>query len=381
MPKEITLSGDIGFEVTARELDIELKKAAGADVLLLVNSRGGFVFEGIEMFNLIRAYKGHTEARIVGLAASAASYVILAAEKVTAFDNAAFFIHNALAIVIGNHNDMRKRADELEGLSSMLAKAYVNKSGKTAKEIEALMDAETIFFADEILEAGFVDEIIESKDVEDATDKASAIIQARASMTICINRMRASDAANEDYQKAVAYMDSMKLLGDSDTDNTAVADDDINSNSNDTTPAGAGNKKQEDKQLKTLAELLAENPSAKAEHDKLIAKARTEGATGAKDEMKEVIERVAPILKSSDYSEAVKACGVKAITGEGTVAAFEAVVVMADETIEKAKAEAAKKETDSTKETPGASGKKLTDAEAEAEFKKKKDDVKAQGGF
>ena len=133
--------------------------------------------------------------------------------------------------------------------------------------------------------------------------------------------------------------------------------------------------------MKTLAELLTENPSAKAEHDALVTKARTEGATVAKDEMKVVIDRVAPILKSPDYSEAVKACGVKAITGEGTVAAFEAVVVMADETIEKAKAEAAQKESDETDETPGASGKKLTDAEAAAEFKKKKDDVKAQGGF
>jgi len=213
MPIEITLSGDVGFEITARELDVELKKANGADVLLLVNSRGGFVFEGIEIFNLIRAYKGHIEARIVGLAASAASYIVLAAEKVTAFDNAAFFIHNAINIVFGDHNDMRKMADDLEGLSNMLAKAYVNKSGKSAKEIKALMDEETIFFADEILEAGFVDEIIESEDVDNSTDKASAIITARASMDICIKRMRESDAANEDYLKAVAYMDSMNLLG------------------------------------------------------------------------------------------------------------------------------------------------------------------------
>ena len=133
--------------------------------------------------------------------------------------------------------------------------------------------------------------------------------------------------------------------------------------------------------MKTLAELLVENPSAKAEHDKIVATARTEGATGAKDEMKAVVERVAPILKSPDYSDAIKTCGVKAITGEGTVAAFEAVVVMADETLELAKAEAAKIESAKLKETPGASGNKLTDAEAAAEFQKKKDAVKDQGGF
>lgn len=214
MPHEITLSGDIGFEITAKELDIELKKANGADALLLVNSRGGFVFEAIEIFNLIRAYKGHIETRIVGLAASAASYFILAADKITAFDNAAFFVHNAINIVWGNHNEMRKMADELEGLSNMLAKAYIDKSGKSAKEIKALMDEETIFFADEILDAGFVDEIIESEDLEDTTDRASAIIVARASMASCLKRMRESDAVNEDFEKAVAYMDSMELLAD-----------------------------------------------------------------------------------------------------------------------------------------------------------------------
>ena len=129
--------------------------------------------------------------------------------------------------------------------------------------------------------------------------------------------------------------------------------------------------------MKTLAELLAENAPAKAEHDIFIATARTEGATEAKDEMKAVMNRVAPILGSPDYSEAVKACGVKAITGEGTVAAFEAVVVMADEAIEKAKAEAAQKETDETGETAG--GATGEDAEAEAAYKAKQDRLKGKG--
>ncbi len=133
--------------------------------------------------------------------------------------------------------------------------------------------------------------------------------------------------------------------------------------------------------MKTLAELLTENPSAKAEHGILRATARTEGATEAKEVMKAVVDRVAPILGSDAYSGAVKACGVKAITGEGTVAAFEAVVVIADEAIELAKAEAAQKETEEGEETPGASGGKLTDAEAAAKHKKMKEEVKAQGGF
>lgn len=133
--------------------------------------------------------------------------------------------------------------------------------------------------------------------------------------------------------------------------------------------------------MKTLTELFAENPSAKVEHEALIAKARTEGATATKDEMKAVISKVSPVLTSAEYGPDVKEAGIKAIIGDGPIATFETLVVLADRDTEKAKAEAAKKETENGKETPGASGAKLTDAEAAEAFKKKKDDVKAQGGF
>ena len=133
--------------------------------------------------------------------------------------------------------------------------------------------------------------------------------------------------------------------------------------------------------MKTLAELLIENPSAKTEYDGLIVTARTEGATEAKDVMKAVIAKVSPVLTSAEYGPDVKDAGIKAIIGDGSMSTFETLVVIADRDTEKAKAEAAKKESGDTGETPGASGEKLTDAEAAAEFKKKKEAVKEQGGF
>ena len=133
--------------------------------------------------------------------------------------------------------------------------------------------------------------------------------------------------------------------------------------------------------MKTLAELLAENLSAKAEHDKLVVTARTEGTTEARDVMKAVIAKVSPVLTSAEYGPDVKDAGIKAIIGDGPIATFETLVVLADRDTEKAKAEAAKKETEKGKETPGASGEELTDAEAKAAFDKKKADVASQGGF
>lgn len=217
MAKIIALSGHVGWELTAEDIRAELKDAKGGDVEFHVNSPGGFVFEGIEIFNIIRDYEGHTEARIIGLAASMMSYIVLAADKVSAYDNATFMIHNAIAFAIGSHNDMRKVANTLESLSNILAKAYAIKTGKSLDEIKALMDDTTFLFGDEILHEGFIDEIIEApeddkhEDDKDK-DKESALMGARASVEICFNKVRNSKAANEDFERAVAYTDSLSLL-------------------------------------------------------------------------------------------------------------------------------------------------------------------------
>lgn len=380
MAKIIALSGVVGWEITASDIRNDLIAANGSDVEFHVNSPGGFVAESLEIFNLIRGYSGQTEARIVGEAASAMSYIILAADKVTAHENAVFMIHNAMNIVIGNHNDMRKVANVLESLSNILAKAYAKKTGKDLDDIKILMDDDSFFFGDEILAEGFVDEIIEvGNDSDD--DKASAITKARASLDTCIARLRNSDAANADFDRAVAYMDGMSALMDPPTkpkiEPAAVAGDDLHK-----TPAVAGNKKQEVKHM-TLEALLADpaNTSAKAEFEAAIARARTEGETAAKDEMKAVIAKVSPQLTSAEYDADVKDAGIKAITGEGHISTFETLVVIADRDIEKAKADAAKAESNKLLETPGSPAEVAADAEAVAEFQKKKDDVKKQGGL
>ena len=212
MPHEIVLTGDVGWEITAKDIRAAMAGAGGDDILFLANSPGGFVSESLEIFNLIRSHKGNTEARITGVAASAMSYIILAADKVTAHENAVFMIHNAWNLAIGDHHNMRKVAATLESLSNIYAKEYVNASGKAISDIKSLMDETTFLFGDEIMAEGFVDEIIESEDSGD-DDKATSIIKASASMDTCFKRMRHSEAANKDFEKAVAYVDTMSLLG------------------------------------------------------------------------------------------------------------------------------------------------------------------------
>jgi ATP-dependent protease ClpP protease subunit len=210
MPETISLRGPIGFEARAADLRAALDKIGNKPVRIEINSPGGFVFEGLDMFNLIRDHKGRTEVVLMGLAASMASYVALAADKVLAHDNAVYMIHNALALSIGNHNDMRKVADRLEGISNLIAQQYMAKTGKSLEEIKELMDSETYLFGKEMLDAGFVDEIIEApkdKDPRRNKDKGNALTEARTMIESCRDMMRGSEAANQDFEKAVAFMD------------------------------------------------------------------------------------------------------------------------------------------------------------------------------
>jgi ATP-dependent protease ClpP protease subunit len=492
MPRIIVLSGPVGFAITAKEVREELAKAKGKPVRFEINSPGGLAFVGIEIFNLIRDYEGETEVRIVGLAASAASYFALAADRVSAFDNATYMIHNAMGLTIGNHNDMRKVASTLEGISNILAKAYAAKTGKSIEEVKSLMDDETFFFGDEILNAGFVDEIIETADdVENEDrDKETALMTARASIEACLNEIRNSDAANEDFQKAVAYMDNMALLMDEPSAITPVeeiegladmkwsdeiyeaatpiADTDIEApfpnehacrvrdpnafqkgsfrritrkadgknlgiiigrlkgktttttqafrypkgewrvetarnhcNRNDgktfepasgassaqasgccdnismqEEPAVAGQIDKEEKHM-TLLEMLAGDATAKAEYDAAIVKAQADATKAAKEVSAAIIAKVEPILVGDAYSKAIKACGIKALKGEIAIESFDAVVVMADQTIEAEKAAAA--ESENGEETGALGGEEGASAEDIAKYEAKKKRLEGQG--
>src|SRR5690606_25812104 len=97
-------------------------------------------------------YKGKKTAKIIGLAASMASYIPLAADKVIIEENAVYMIHNVWSVSAGDHNEMRKNADVLEGLTGLLADAYSKKTKIDKKDILKMMNNETWVFGSEIIE-------------------------------------------------------------------------------------------------------------------------------------------------------------------------------------------------------------------------------------
>lgn len=126
---------------------------------LRINSPGGSVFDGRAMATAIKAHPATVTAYVDGIAASAASWIAIAADSVVMADGSFLMIHNAQAGVLGDRHSMLDMAGVLEQLDNSFISDYAAKTGKTATEIGAWMDAETWFSAQQAVDLGFADKV------------------------------------------------------------------------------------------------------------------------------------------------------------------------------------------------------------------------------
>lgn len=190
------------------------------ELRIVIDSPGGDVFEGVTIFNIIRDFARNNPSvkittYIQGMAASMASAIALAANavsdshKVIAEDNSIFMIHDAWGYVIGNENDMREAAEYFAMIDSMLSSIYMRKTGKSEDDIRSMMDAETWLWGKNILEAGFVDEIIDSENkADEPANMNDSLISARAEfkksreLVNSMNLKRGGEALKRDWAAA-----------------------------------------------------------------------------------------------------------------------------------------------------------------------------------
>lgn len=156
-----------GFGVTAKAFLDQLSKMDDVvkTIRVHINSPGGDVFAAANIANALRdqqATKNRTVETIVeGLAASAASVVMMAGSTIRIADNAMVMIHDPYMVAIGNATEMRKYADELDKVRDTIVATYKWHSNLSVEEIQALMAAETWMDADDALANGFATEKIE----------------------------------------------------------------------------------------------------------------------------------------------------------------------------------------------------------------------------
>ena len=138
-------------------------KDIDADVIhLRVNSPGGSVFAARAMEQALRDHKAKIVAHVDGVAASAASFLVMAADEIVMAPGALMMIHKAWTVAMGNADDLMNTAGLLEKIDSTLVQTYAQRSGMDADKIADMMASETWFTAQEAVDAGFADSISES---------------------------------------------------------------------------------------------------------------------------------------------------------------------------------------------------------------------------
>ena len=128
------------------------------NVTLRINSVGGDVFEAQAIYSYLKTHKAHKTVRIDGLAASAASLIAMAGDRIVMPENALMMIHNPAMLAWGEASEMREAADILDKVRDTIAAVYVARTGIGYDEIRTMMDEETWMTADEAKEKGFCDE-------------------------------------------------------------------------------------------------------------------------------------------------------------------------------------------------------------------------------
>ncbi len=150
-----------GIEATcSKDIENALEKANGEEIEVLINSPGGYVDVGSEIYTLLKDYKGETTGKILGMAASAASVAAMGVKKLMISPTARIMIHNASGLIQGDYRDMEHGSEILKDCNEAISNAYVLKTGLDKEMLLDLMNKETYLNAQKAKELKFVDEIM-----------------------------------------------------------------------------------------------------------------------------------------------------------------------------------------------------------------------------
>lgn len=223
----ISIFGAIGEDffgegVTAKRIAGALRAiGAGKDIVVNINSPGGNVFEGIAIYNLLREHKGKVTIKVLGVAASAASFIAMAGDTVQVAKSGFIMIHNVYVAAIGDKHDMREVADTLETFDKVLVDIYQDRSNLDAKTISKMMDKETWIDGIKAVEDGFADSLL-PQDAVKKDPKATADVKYNAAAKLDQLLAKAGCSRNERKKLVADIKSGMQIATDDTTQNASV---------------------------------------------------------------------------------------------------------------------------------------------------------------
>lgn len=209
-----------GIDATSpKSVNDSIVEANGDDLEVEINSGGGDVFAGSEIYTALKSYRGNVTTKIVGLAASAASVIAMAGNNILMSPTGQMMIHNVSTRSSGDYRDMQHTAEVLKNANTTIANAYRLKTGMNEADLLAMMNKETWLTPQQALENKFIDEIM----FNDGQVNLVASIQSNLLPIEVIEKMRNSKMqsnplSNKDVdffnaQKAKAKLNLLKLGG------------------------------------------------------------------------------------------------------------------------------------------------------------------------
>lgn len=162
-----------GDGLTARRFSEELTALGEiTNITVRINSPGGAVFDGLAIFNILKRHSADVRVVVDGLAASAASIIAMAGDRITMGIGSLMMVHNPWTIQIGDSNDMRKAAADLDVIREGMLDAYESRTGLERGELRAMVDAETWLSPLDAVAKGFADEVSRSKKETDEKEES-----------------------------------------------------------------------------------------------------------------------------------------------------------------------------------------------------------------
>ena len=166
--------GDVSANSLKREID---KYPNAKKISVRINSPGGDVFEAQAIYNILKNHPAEVEVHIDALAASAATLIASAGNKIIMYNNALFMIHNPWTWATGEEKDFIKKANLLATIKETLLNVYETHATATREEISNMMNEETWLTADEALSYGLIHEVVPCKAKEEDVEEVQNFVR------------------------------------------------------------------------------------------------------------------------------------------------------------------------------------------------------------
>jgi ATP-dependent protease ClpP protease subunit len=303
MTSKIDITGIIGIDTTYESVIQKLDESR-KDIEIVINSVGGFVYDGIAIHNALKKYdKGTKTIRVIGISASIASYIMLAGDKLELEENSVVMIHNPSIVAIGDYRKLRNAYQHIEKLRQIMSLAYSKYTGIGKADIEAMMDNETYFIgANELKTWGNVieDNSVDNKTNKQKITKEEAELQIKATQSII---EKDAPNRNREMEQLVALLEDFEPINfnkKEKEEKEEIEKNTLNFTNN-------HKKAMENKNIETLQDLKIQYPKLYAEainigiqEEKSRVKAHLEFIDVAQDTAINSIKEDIPFLNNSE---------------------------------------------------------------------------------